>query len=398
MGTDRVPPRALLCAIHARQGNLEAARKWLARAEGIQGPHPTVWDILCLATAKADLTSAEQQWDDAIAAWGELVAIHNRLGARLLLGRSLVGLAEAHAERKGPGDLERAQALLREAIEAWHQLHSTFFEHLVEQKLEQVQALALEHAREQGEAVLELEQAGRIQGTFLPELPRIEGWDFAASLRSARETSGDFYDFLELPDGKLGIVIADVADKGAGAALLMASTRSMLRTFADQFPSEPDRVFVNINRRLLLDSSSGLFVTLFYGILDAETGELIYSSAGHLPALLQQASGPGGLQELGHTGMPLGITEEATWEVQTARVDFGTRLVLYTDGVSEARNPVGDYYGAEGLERALQESRDRSASREVESLVRDVLAFMGNAEQGDDLTLVVVRRENPKSR
>jgi serine phosphatase RsbU (regulator of sigma subunit) len=398
MSSDRVPARAYLSVIYARQGNVDGARRSLGEAETIQGPSPTSWDALSLATARPELATAEQRWDDAVEGWGELVALHNRMGARLFLPRSLVGLAEAHAERRGPADLERAQALLREAMESWRQLGSHFFGALVEQKLKQIQALALEHAQAQGEAVLELEQAGRIQETFLPEPPTIPGWEFAALLKPARVTSGDFYDFLRLPSGKLGIVIADVADKGAGAALLMASTQAMLRTLADQFPDQPDRVLVGINRRLLLDSRSGLFVTLFYGILDPASGDVVYASAGHLPALLQPPGDRASLQELGRTGMPLGITEEATWEVESAHMDAGSRLVLYTDGVSEAQDPSGEFYGPEGLVRSMQAGQDRSALRGIEKLAEDVQTFVGDSELTDDLTIVLVRRDEARGK
>lgn len=152
--------------------------------------------------------------------------------------------------------------------------------------------------------VQELALAGRIQASFLPEaVPEMKGWQIAAALLPARETSGDFYDFLPLPDGRLGFLVADVTDKGMGAALYMALSRTLIRTYAEEFGDRLDHVFQAVSQRILSDSRADLFVSVFYGILDPRTGQLTYCNAGHHPPYLLRAGSPEGGLELRRTAM-----------------------------------------------------------------------------------------------
>src|SRR5690606_32138120 len=133
----------------------------------------------------------------------------------------------------------------------------------------------------------ELALARQMQASFLPtELPHIPGWELGAPLRPARQTSGDFYDILEVAGARLALIVADVADKGMSAALFMALTRTLLRTYAADFPDDPARVLSAANRRLLSDSSDDSFVTVFYAVLDVDTGALCYANAGHNPPFI----------------------------------------------------------------------------------------------------------------
>jgi serine phosphatase RsbU (regulator of sigma subunit) len=244
----------------------------------------------------------------------------------------------------------------------------------------------------------ELALAGEIQASFLPDTrPTIPGWQLAATLEPARETSGDFYDFIPLPNGRWGIVVADVVDKGMGAALYMALSRTLIRTYAIEYDTQPELVFSAANRRILLDTDTKLFVTVFYGILDPIASTLTYCNAGHNPPYLLTAQNSDTVQELRRTGLPLGVFEEVTW-TQTA-VEFapGDLLVLYTDGVPEARDQQEEFFGEQRLLAIAQANLGRSAQDIQDTLLAEVHQFMGDAPRLDDITLmVVVRDSSPK--
>jgi len=238
----------------------------------------------------------------------------------------------------------------------------------------------------------ELAMAGQIQASFLPdELPDVAGWQLAATLHPARETSGDFYDFILLPDGRLGIVIADVADKGMGAALYMALSRTLIRTYATEYLTRPDLVFNAANRRILMDARAGLFVTVFYGILDPGSGTLHYCNAGHHPPYLLRADDREPIQELRRTGMALGVIEDATWEQATVRLAPGDMLVLYTDGITDAEDGTGSFFGRERLRETVRAHVGCSAQDMQDALIAEVHEFMGETPQFDDITLVIVK-------
>jgi serine phosphatase RsbU (regulator of sigma subunit) len=244
--------------------------------------------------------------------------------------------------------------------------------------------------------VQELELAGRIQARFLPRrVPDVPGWDIAAALDPARQTSGDFYDFIPLDGGCLGLVVADVADKGTGAALYMALSRTLIRTFALQHPTEPDEALCTANERLILDAGSDQFVTVFYGTLDPQTGVLTYASAGHNPACVLHAGSDGAITMLGKTGVPLGMFEGMRWTQDRTVVAPGGVLLLYTDGVSEAQNIRREEFGLTRLLDAARANLGRSAQDIHAAIMRAVTDFVGDAPQFDDLTLVVAVRQAP---
>jgi serine phosphatase RsbU (regulator of sigma subunit) len=240
----------------------------------------------------------------------------------------------------------------------------------------------------------ELSLAGRIQASFLPNrMPDLPGWQLAVTLQPARATSGDFFDFIPLTENKLGIVIADVVDKGIGPALYMALSRTLLRTFATQYTDLPDRVLSLTNQRILSDARAHLFVTLFYGILDWETGEIKYCNAGHNPPILLRHNSPLTNTSLVKTGIPIGIDEDAFWEVETLSIQPGDQLILYTDGVVEAQNQEGMYFDEELLLEAVQ-ARQGNSAHEIQSAILDALyRFIGDYPQMDDITLMVLARD-----
>ncbi len=240
----------------------------------------------------------------------------------------------------------------------------------------------------------ELEFAGRIQASFLPnEMPNLENWELAVTLLPARETSGDFFDFIPLPDGQVGIVIADVADKGVGAALYMALSRTLIRTYALEYGSQPDIVFFSANERILQDARANLFVTTFYGVLDKNSGTLTYCNAGHNPPFLFSSKDGGNVHALSATGMPIGIDEDAAWTQAKIQIEPGDVLVLYTDGIPDAQNREGRFFKERRLIEVAQSKLGYGAQEMQTAILNAVQDFASAAPQFDDITLLILRRE-----
>jgi sigma-B regulation protein RsbU (phosphoserine phosphatase) len=258
----------------------------------------------------------------------------------------------------------------------------------------------LREAAEQERMRQELEVARRIQTSFLPECcPHIPGWELASLWRSARQVGGDFYDFIPLPpsaegplpgENRLGLAIADVADKGVPAALFMALCRTLVRTVAIDGRS-PGAAIDRANDLILADARSDLFVTLFYTILLPQSGAIAYVNAGHVPPLLVR-SVDGRVEELWTHGMAMGVLPHLEVEERMAHLDPGDIVVLYTDGVSEASNAEGEMFGRERLKQVASAHRTQCAEELVRTIDDSITAFVGNAPQFDDFTLVVARR------
>jgi serine phosphatase RsbU (regulator of sigma subunit) len=241
----------------------------------------------------------------------------------------------------------------------------------------------------------ELALAGEVQTSFLPQnLPDIPGWQLAATLKPARETSGDFYDFISLPKGRLGIVVADVSDKGAGAALYMALSWTLIRTYAAEYPTRPETVLSAVNRRIIKDSDANHFVTVIYGILDLETGTLVYCNEGHWPPYLIGPRHSENVPRLINTGVPLGIFGDKTWEQGVVQIAPGDVLVLYTDGIPEAQNAQGEFLGGDRLLETVRTNLGRPAREIQDAILADVKKFAGDTPQSDDIALIVLLRDH----
>ena len=255
------------------------------------------------------------------------------------------------------------------------------------------QARVYNEALEFQQTAQELRLAGEIQASFFPDtIPIGEGWELAVTILPARETSGDFFDFIPLENGKLGILIADVTDKGVGPALFMALSRTLIRTYAIEYEFDPDIVFFAANGRILKDSRARLFVTAFFGILDQETGELVYSNAGHNPPYLLRKNGEEPYP-LSVTGMPIGIDEDTLWGKASVQMEPGDVLVLYTDGIPDAQNEEGEFYREERLLEVARSNADCSSAHELQTtIIEAVQEFIGDAPQFDDITLIVLGR------
>ena len=239
----------------------------------------------------------------------------------------------------------------------------------------------------------ELAFAGQIQSSFLPEAaPRIPGWDLAATIKPAKETSGDFYDFIPLPAGRWGLLVADVADKGVGAALVMAQARTLIRTYALTFDSSPAQVLQAANERMLADSAEGLFVTAFYSVLDPERGELVYSNAGHNPPFLWETSESWPPKKLIRTGVPLGILENQVWAEKKVCIEARGGLFLYSDGLVEAMDAGDEMFGDDRLLSVMEKQRGAGADSFNTAVLEAVAGYADGVPQFDDQTLMVVTR------
>jgi serine phosphatase RsbU (regulator of sigma subunit) len=234
----------------------------------------------------------------------------------------------------------------------------------------------------------ELHVARSIQQASLPkEVPTLEGWQISPFYQPAREVGGDFYDFLKLPKGRLGILVGDATGKGVPAALVMASARSMLRALA-QTSNSPGDVLGRVNDPLVADIPANMFVTCFYAILDPESGSLTYANAGHdLPYLWHG----GHCEELRARGMPLGLMAGMSYEEKEIIFEAGEAALLYSDGLGEAHDPKGEMFGFPRLRALVAEhGGDRSLG---DFLLQKLYSFVGEGwEQEDDITLLTLER------
>ena len=237
----------------------------------------------------------------------------------------------------------------------------------------------------------ELGTARSIQHALLPkDLPRLEGWKIAYHYQPAREVGGDFYDFLRLEDDRVGLVIGDVSGKGIAAALVMANTQSVLRAVARRGNIAPGLVLAEANEVLYAYIPAGTFVTCFYGVLDPESGRLVYANAGHDPPYLQR---DGDAQELRARGMPLGLMPGMPYEEKESVLAAGDDLLFYSDGLVEAHDPEGEMFGFPRLRKLIMAQSAGSGEELVDFLLAELTRFTGtDSEQEDDITLVTLGR------
>ncbi|MCU0484512.1 MAG: SpoIIE family protein phosphatase [Anaerolineales bacterium] len=240
----------------------------------------------------------------------------------------------------------------------------------------------------------ELAMAGQVQANILPEkVPELPGWEIAARLLPARETSGDFYDFIPVTDKNWGIIIADVADKGIGAALFMTLTSTLFRGLAPRHPSLPALTLQTVNERILSDTRGSMFVTAFYGVLEPNTGRFRFSNAGHPPPLLVKSQKGKPIDRLGRTGMALGVQDNEYWSQKLVVLAPGDVLVLYTDGVIEAQNPQGRFFDIPRLQDVVQKVTGRSAKVILDAILTEVHRFTAGVPAQDDTAILVIRRK-----
>jgi serine phosphatase RsbU (regulator of sigma subunit)/predicted ester cyclase len=250
--------------------------------------------------------------------------------------------------------------------------------------------------REREHLEQELRVARRIQQASLPmEVPTLEGWQITPYYQPAREVGGDFYDFFELEDGRVGVVVGDATGKGVSAALVAAATSSMVRAVAQALgSSSPGEVLAQVNETLVARIPSNMFVTCFYAVLDPESAGLRYANAGHdLPYLRGRSSNDA--EELSARGMPLGLMPEMSYEEKETVLDAGDSVLFYSDGLVEAHDPQRhQMFGFPRL-RALVAGNAEKRSF-VTLLIAELYSFTGEEwEQEDDITLLTLRRSVP---
>ena len=249
-----------------------------------------------------------------------------------------------------------------------------------------------QEAKERERIEQELRVASLIQQTLLPKtLPELPGYDVAAYYQPAREVGGDFYDFLELEDGRFGLVVGDVTDKGVPAALVMATTRTMLRAAAQRLLS-PGEVLQRVNDVLVQDIPPNMFVTCLYAILDTESGRLVYANAGHDLPYRRRAGRSDGAEELRARGMPLGLMPGMGYEEKEIVLEKGESVLFYSDGLVEAHDPRRDMFGFPRLQGLVGAQRSGGSSL-ISFLLSELRRFTGEGwEQEDDITLVTLDR------
>lgn len=245
-------------------------------------------------------------------------------------------------------------------------------------------ALMFQRERKEKERMAkELLEAQRIQSSLFPEnCPDIAGFIIEGKCVPSQEVGGDWYDYIPLQDGRLAIVLADVSGKGMGAAMLMSSTRTVLRLVAESAVS-PGEVLARVNRVLLKDLPAAKFVTMAYAILEPANRRIVFANAGHCPPLLVDLSGVHFLET--DAGLPLGI-QEGVFSETTVEMTAGTRLLLYSDGVTEAMNPSSEQYGTTRLGNHFS-----NPSASIQTLLDDLHMFSEGHSASDDVTIVTLQ-------
>jgi sigma-B regulation protein RsbU (phosphoserine phosphatase) len=259
----------------------------------------------------------------------------------------------------------------------------------------------------------EMEKGKKIQRDFLPDqIPRIQGWEIAVYFKPARQVSGDFYDVFLLPGNLIGLVIADVCDKGVGSALFMALFRSLIRVFSGQISLQGVSVsstcesgsdsFCDHHHLALravsltndyiamVHGEEGMFATLFFGVVDPQSGKMGYVNGGHEPVMVVN---PGGVKDiLKATGPAVGMMPESNYGAKLVQIEPGDTLIGYTDGVTEALSPNREFYTKKRFISVL-ENPAPTASKLIEQIKTDLFNYIDEAPQSDDITMFAVHRK-----
>ena len=258
----------------------------------------------------------------------------------------------------------------------------------LQQAFDELQA-AQEQLIEKERLERELKVAAEIQMSILPDtLPVVEGFDFGGRILPARQVGGDFYDVFPLDHRKFGVLIGDVADKGVPSAIFMARAHALIIAEADSVIS-PGDVLRRVNKHITRLEKSTQFVTALYGVLDINTGEFEYARAGHEPPLLLTADGE--VKRLPHKpGMALGLWEEITLDEYRVHLPQDSMLMMFTDGMTDCRNPKGEPYGLDRIKKTLSGLSVATAQSACDQLFDSLMYYQSGARQDDDVTLMAI--------
>ena len=334
-------------------------------------------DVLTLEANRPIQTGSELLAGDASSAF----ALRNiELVVPFVSHGELGGVLELGPRRDGSGYSALDQQLLRKLAE-----QTAPIIRYAEVVAREAEERAARQSYEQ-----ELALAEQIQRDLLPRrLPELDGWEVGAQYQPSRQVSGDLYDFIDLGEARLGIVIADVTDKGVPAAMVMATCRSVLRAAATGTGAgSPGEVLTRVNTLLIPDIPERMFVTCFYAVLDVDTGDIVFANAGQNLPILRSSEG---ITELRATGMPLGLMDGMAYEEGHVVVAPGDSLLFYSDGLVEAHNTNGEMFGKQ---RVIDRIENHAGGPSLlPYLVESLVGFAGaDGARDDDVTLVAIRR------
>ena len=335
--------------------------------------------LRAMADGRAPFSAFHHTIEDQVAEGDKVVtrvtgrAIHDR--------REAMGVAPTGEEYEGSGIIID-RVVGGKIVEQWREWSGGSI--LMGRRLEQEE-------RQWERIEQDLRVARHIQQASLPtKVPDLEGWEIFPFYQPAREVGGDFYDFLELKDGHLGLVVGDATGKGVPAALVMSTTCGMLQAVAQASdPSLPGEVLRQVNDALNARIPANTFVTCFYAVLEPESGSLSYANAGHdLPYLRRRG---GECEELRARGMPLGLMPAMSYEEKEIVLDAGEAALFYSDGLVEAHDPEGEMFGFLRLRALIAEHAEERSLGDF--LMEELYSFVGEGwEQEDDITLLILQR------
>ena len=277
-----------------------------------------------------------------------------------------------------PIDLDDLSVTIEKAIEQIEYVHQSQAEHTQLESLKSDLAIASE-----------IQQA--ILPRVFPPFPELtDKLDIAASMTPAKDVGGDFYDFFRIDDDRIGFVMADVSGKGIPAAIFMAVSRTLIRATGIR-GGKPSECIAYSNKLLAAESVDSMFVTVFYGILNVNTGEVTFCNAGHNPPYLMKSDGT--VEPLPIMNDPMvGAIDGLDYHDGTLQLEHGDSIVLFTDGVTEAVNKDFEEFGDSRLKKTLEGVTRQSCQQTIETVKADVAAFVGEAEQSDDITILALKR------